>query len=85
MAWYLHGEANAQFRNHKAAIQDFDKALEIDPKFINAVNQSRGGEHFKMGDVKGSIKDFEAFIKVHPQAYDDHWRYGISSITREGG
>lgn len=76
-AWYWHGEAVAQFRKHDEAIKDFDKALTLDPEFDVAVNQ-RGGERFKLGDVKGSIEDFEKFIKAHPKAYDDHWRYGIS-------
>jgi lipoprotein NlpI len=76
-AWFLHGEAQSRFRKHAEAIKDYNKVLELDPKFVAAVNQ-RGGERFKMGDVKGSIEDFEAYIKVKPEAYDDHWRYGIS-------
>jgi lipoprotein NlpI len=77
MARFLHGEVQARFRRHAEAIKDYEKVLELDPKFVAAINQ-RGGERFKMGDVKGSIEDFEAYIKIKPEAYDDHWRYGIS-------
>jgi len=77
LAWYLHGEANGGLRKHAEAIADYDRVTKLDPKFAAAVNQ-RGGERFKLGDVKGSIEDFETFIKVKPKAYDDHWRYGIS-------
>jgi lipoprotein NlpI len=76
-AYFLRGEANGHSRNTDAAIKDFEKCLELDPKFDAAINQ-RGGERFKKGDIKGSIADFEAFIKIRPEAYDDHWRYGIS-------
>ena len=77
VAWYLHGESNARFRKHAEAIKDFDKAYELDKKLVMAINQ-RGGERFKLGDIKGSIEDFETYIKAKPEAYDDHWRYGIS-------
>jgi lipoprotein NlpI len=77
IAWYLHGEANGGLSQHREAIADYDKAIKLDTHFAAAVNQ-RGGERFKLGDVKGSIEDFENYIKVKPNAYDDHWRYGIS-------
>jgi lipoprotein NlpI len=76
-AWFLHGDVLAHFRKHDEAIKDYDKALALDPKFDIAIDR-RGGERFKLGDIKGSIEDFEKFIKAHPKAYDDHWRYGIS-------
>lgn len=77
IAWYLNGEALGQARKHDEAIKSFDKAYELDNKLMVAINQ-RGGEKFKKGDIKGSLEDFEAFIKAKPEAYDDHWRYGIS-------
>ncbi len=76
-AHYLRGEAYSRFRKHKEAIDDFSKAYELDKTFGVAINQ-RGGERFKMGDINGSLEDFEAYIKLEPKAYDDHWRYGIS-------
>jgi lipoprotein NlpI len=77
VAWFLRGEALAHVRKHTDAIAAFEKAHELDPKLMVAINQ-RGGERFRMGDIKGSLEDFEAYIKVNPKAYDDHWRYGIS-------
>ncbi len=77
MAWYLNGEALGQARRHDEAIKSFEKAHELDNKLMIAINQ-RGGEKFKKGDIKGSIEDFETYIKANPKAYDDHWRYGIS-------
>jgi lipoprotein NlpI len=75
--WMLLGEAQSRLRMHDEAIKSYDKAYELDKKLVLALNQ-RGGEKFKKGDVKGSIEDFETFIKAYPKAYDDHWRYGIS-------
>src|SRR6476659_7302221 len=48
--WYARGEANGHLRKHDEAIKDFNKALELDPKFDVAINQ-RGGERFKKGDI----------------------------------
>jgi len=77
VAWFTRGEVNSHMRRHEQAIKDYDKAVEVEPKLDVAVNQ-RGGARFKSADIKGSLEDFEAFIKAHPSAYDDHWRYGIS-------
>ena len=77
LAWYLSGEALGQARRHDEAIKAFEKAHELDNKLMAAINQ-RGGEKFKKADIKGSLEDFEAYIKVNPAAYADHWRYGIS-------
>lgn len=76
-AWFLHGEALGRVRKHDAAIAAYEKVLQLDPKMAVAINQ-RGGERFRKGDVQGSIDDFEAYIKINPKAYDDHWRYGIA-------
>jgi len=76
-AWFVRGEAKARFRKHEEAIKDYEKAYELDNKLNVAINQ-RGGERFRLGQVKESIEDFEKFIKAVPEAYDDHWRYGIS-------
>jgi len=77
LAYFLRGEANGHLRKHTEAIKDYETALALDPEFDVAINQ-RGGERFKMGDIKGSLEDFEKYIKLNPKAYDDHWRYGIS-------
>lgn len=75
--WFLQGEAQSHARKHDEAIKSYDKAYELDKNVMIAINQ-RGGAKFKKGDIKGSIEDFEAYIKFKPAAYDDHWRYGIS-------
>ena len=75
--WFLYGETLARFRMHDEAIKAYEKAHELDNKLMAAINQ-RGGEKFKKGDIKGSLEDFEAYIKANPDAYHDHWRYGIS-------
>lgn len=75
--WMLLGEAQGRLRRHDDAIKSYDKAYELDNKLVLAINQ-RGGEKFKKGNIKGSLEDFETFIKAYPKAYDDHWRYGIS-------
>lgn len=77
LAWFLHGEAKAQARQHEEAIKDFDKAYELDGTLVAAINQ-RGGERFKLGLIKESIQDFDKYIEANPKGYEDHWRRGIS-------
>ncbi len=78
VAFFLRAEAYSHLRKHEEAIKDYETALMLDPREFDAAINQRGGVKFKMGDIKGSLEDFEKFIKLHPAAYDDHWRYGIS-------
>ncbi len=75
--YFIRGEVYSAQRKHQEAIKDYNRAYELDNKFLEAINQ-RGGEQFKLGKVKESIEDFDAFLKEHPKAYDSHWRRGIS-------
>ncbi|HEY8503176.1 MAG TPA: hypothetical protein VIL46_01240, partial [Gemmataceae bacterium] len=37
-----------------------------------------GGELFKLGRIEECIRAFEKFLKLRPDAYPSHWRYGIA-------
>jgi lipoprotein NlpI len=75
--YYIRGEVFGAQRKHKEAIEDYNKAHDLDKKFLAAVNQ-RGGEQFKLGKIKESIEDFDTFLKDNPREFDSHWRRGIS-------
>jgi len=74
--WYLRGLANSGLHNYKASLKDYDKALEINPKFNQALDQ-RGSAHFRLGNMKEAGADFDLFIKQVPDEYPGHWRRGI--------
>jgi lipoprotein NlpI len=40
--------------------------------------QSRGTEHFKLGNIKESISDFDQFIALKPRFAPYHWQRGIA-------
>ncbi len=64
-------------RQHDLAIRDCDVILEAFPEQINVL-QLRGSAKFKLGDIDGSIQDFDAAITLEPQLEVSHWQRGIS-------
>lgn len=63
--------------DHKSAIADLDKVIEIAPQFASAYHQ-RGGEHFKLGHIEASLKDFDKTIELMPAQAPHDWQRGIS-------
>lgn len=45
---------------------------------IAAAHQNRGVQRFFESNVKGSIEDFDAFLKLRPEEDPYHWQRGIS-------
>jgi lipoprotein NlpI len=62
---------------HKEAIADYSKVIDLDAKNAEAFNR-RGGEHFKLGHIKESIDDFDKFLELKPEETAAHWQRGIS-------
>lgn len=77
LCYFIRGEVFGFQRQSAEAIQDFNKALELDKTFYIAADR-RGGEQFKLGKIKESIEDFNIFIKASPKDEAAHWRRGIS-------
>lgn len=51
--------------------------LQFDPKLAEAW-QRRGEEHFKCAEIEASLRDFDQFLQLRPQARPGHWQRGIS-------
>jgi tetratricopeptide (TPR) repeat protein len=47
------------------AIQDFDKAITINPGFSHAFN-NRGAARLDMGEAEAALGDFDAAIQIDP-------------------
>jgi lipoprotein NlpI len=62
---------------YQKAIDLLDKAIAKDPK-VAVVYQLRGLTRFKLGNIAGSIADFDKFIDLEPARKAGHWQRGIS-------
>ncbi|WP_441252461.1 tetratricopeptide repeat protein [Tardiphaga sp. 71_E8_N1_1] len=59
------GYANLKLNNCPVAIDDFNAALELSPRFANALKW-RGLCLEKMGQIDSAIREYEAALKVKP-------------------
>ncbi len=56
-------EASGNMNLYKEAILDFDKALQINPYYLDAIH-NRGSAKEKMNDNAGAIADFDRYIQT---------------------
>jgi lipoprotein NlpI len=66
-----------QLDQYNDAVADYTTILALDKSLAN-MYQSRGAVHFKAGQIKESIDDFDKYIELKPQAKISHWQRGIS-------
>lgn len=59
------GDKNLTARKYKEALQDFDKAVELDPYSADVYN-FRGMTKYYMSDYQGALEDFNKTIKLQP-------------------
>ena len=59
------GVAKNNLGDHKGAIADCDKALELNPEYANAYN-NRGIAKKSLNDYKGAIVDYDETIRINP-------------------
>ena len=57
-AYYNRGTAKVRSGDHKGAITDYDKAIELNPKYAMAYS-NRGVAKYYLGNHKGAVKDFD--------------------------
>jgi lipoprotein NlpI len=67
-------EATERYKDARA---DLTLLIEIDAKDA-ASYQRRGMVQFQLGDIDGSIRDFDRYIELKPDAKAGHWQRGIS-------
>ena len=61
-AWNNRGAAKAHLGKHKEAIEDFNKAIKLDPKYASAWN-NRGAAKADLGDHKEAIEDYNRALE----------------------
>jgi lipoprotein NlpI len=78
--YYLRGRIRDRADQLPGAIADFTAALSrklSDEEKADTFNQ-RGMARFKNAQIKESIEDFDAFLKLMPDKEPHHWQRGIS-------
>jgi len=58
------------------AIQDFNQALQINPKFAPAYLK-RGKLRSRQGDLNGGVKDYSQAIQLEPDYADAYYNRGV--------
>lgn len=72
LAYNNRGNAYDNLKEYDKAIEDYDKAIELDPKFAYTYN-GRGITYYKKGNYDKAKKDFDYAIKLDP---DFSYAYG---------
>ena len=76
-AHLIRAQGYAAERDHARAIVDCDRAIELDAALARAF-YDRARSRFATGDVAGSLRDFQHYIKLQPDAKSRLWENGIS-------
>lgn len=79
---FIRASALDALRRHKEAIEDYDLLLREVPASASA-HHLRGRSRFKLGDVDGSIADFDRAIELEPRLETRLWERGISLYYAE--
>ena len=76
------GRNKAKERDFKGAIENFDRAIKINPDYANAYNNRANVRH-ELGDDAGAIEDYTKAILLNPHCEDFHNNLGIISSNSD--
>ena len=76
-AKYWQGTRNSWKKHYRKAIVDFDKAIILNPKLIDAY-EARGIAKSELGDHEGAIVDFDYAITLNPKYTKAYYNRGIA-------
>lgn len=76
-ALFLRGSAHEQNKDTARALADYAAGLKANPR-LPVAWQKRGELHFRLGNFKESVADFDKFIELLPDQAPHHWQRGIS-------
>jgi tetratricopeptide (TPR) repeat protein len=65
-AYYNRGNANSRQGHYDLAINNYTKAIELDPNYIDAY-LNRGNAYFEKGRIRLAIADFDQAIELSPR------------------
>ena len=79
--YYNRGLAYANKREYDRAIQDYDRAIELDPDY--AAYNNRGSAYWHKGDYHRSIQDYDRAIALDPDNVLAYFNRGLSWLCLE--
>ena len=82
-AYFRKGNKNFASGKYKDAIEDYNKAIELNLQYAEAYN-NRGVANFNLGKYKKAIKDYNKVIELNPQyaeAYNNRGNVIVALIT----
>ncbi len=75
--YYKRADLKYDQKNYQGAIEDFGKAIEVDPKFIKAYKK-RGQSKAMLQNIPGAIEDWTKVIEINPRDSDTYVNLGTA-------
>jgi len=75
--YLLSGISKSDSHDYKGAIKDFDKAIEINPEYVEAYI-NRGIAKALSGDIEGGLKDIDSAVSIDPNYKDAYVKSGLA-------
>lgn len=71
------GVAHDKDRKFDLAIERYDRAIALDPEYVEAYN-NRGSTRRRKGDLDGAIADYGAVIRLRPTSEAGYYNRGVT-------
>lgn len=69
ITWFGRGNDLSNLKKYSEAIKCYDKALEIDPEYVDALN-NKGDALYELGEYNEAIKCYDKTIEIDPKNAD---------------
>ncbi len=81
LAYHLRGLAYAKQGNYDLALQDYNKALQLDKRYVQSYN-TRALTYHEIGRYQDALKDYENAIRMQPTFADAYYNRGTLHLER---
>ena len=80
-AYHDRGLAKVELEDYKGAIQDFNKAIELEYIKLNLAYNNRGAAKRNLKDYRGAIEDYTKAIGINPNYANAYYNRGAAKIS----
>ncbi len=77
--YFNSGVKKADAGDYEGAIEDYNKAIKINPKLSEAYH-NKGVAKAYLGDYRGALKDFDKAIEINPMFAEAYYNRGVAKI-----
>ncbi len=75
-SYFNSGNLYLRLEENQRAINDYDKAIELNPKYASAYN-NRGIAYARLGDDRQAIKEFDKSVEMNPKVPEVYYNRAI--------